>query len=180
MRNVKIIALALVAISLLVVPLAWSQGGNPPASTKESGQASGYGQTAVEQTAKGVGGGSVEQAVEKLDDELFNAAKTGDASVFEKNLADNYLRIDADGQMHNKAETVDMYKSGQRKLDTIDLQDRKIRMFGNTAISTRRDTLKGHTGSNEISGTYCDTVVYVKGKNGQWQDVSFQSTKVQP
>ena len=51
MRNVKIIALALVAISLLVVPPAWGQGGNPPASTKESGQTSGYGQTAVEQTA---------------------------------------------------------------------------------------------------------------------------------
>ncbi|HYN14839.1 MAG TPA: redoxin domain-containing protein [Terriglobales bacterium] len=33
MKNVKPIALALVAICLLVVPLAWSQGGNPPAST---------------------------------------------------------------------------------------------------------------------------------------------------
>lgn len=52
MRHVKTIALELVAISLLVVPLAWSQGGNPPASTKESGQTSGYGQTAVEQTDK--------------------------------------------------------------------------------------------------------------------------------
>ena len=52
MRNVKIIALAFVAISLLVVPLAWSQGGNPPASTKESGQTSGHGQTAVDQTDK--------------------------------------------------------------------------------------------------------------------------------
>jgi hypothetical protein len=52
MRNVKVVALELVAISLLVAPLAWSQGGNPPASTKESGQTSGYGQTAVEQIDK--------------------------------------------------------------------------------------------------------------------------------
>ncbi len=47
------------AISALVCGLvvvaasaAWAQGANPPASTKESGQTSGQGQTAMEQTAK--------------------------------------------------------------------------------------------------------------------------------
>jgi ketosteroid isomerase-like protein len=129
--------------------------------------------------AKPAGGGSVEQAVEKLDDELFDAAKKGDAAVFEKHLADNYIRIGDDGQMLNKAETVDVYKSGRIKWDTIDLKNRKVRMFGNTAIVTREDNVKGHIGSNEISGTYRRTIVYVKMKNGQWQDVTFQSTKVQ-
>jgi amidohydrolase len=38
MKSVQLIALVLLAISLLVVPLAWSQGGNPAASTKEGGQ----------------------------------------------------------------------------------------------------------------------------------------------
>jgi ketosteroid isomerase-like protein len=52
-------------------------------------------------------------------------------------------------------------------------------MFGNTAIVTREENVKGHMGSNEISGTYRTTVVYVKTKNGQWRDVSFQTTKVQ-
>ena len=58
-------------------------------------------------------------------------------------------------------------------------RNRKVRVYGNTAIVTREDDVKGHMSSNEISGTYRDTVVYVKGKNGQWQDVNFQSTKVQ-
>jgi ketosteroid isomerase-like protein len=180
MKSIRVVGLALAASALLAASLAWSQGGNPPASTKESGQTSGHGMTAAEQTAKGEGGNAAQQAVEKLDDELFDAGKRGDASVFEKNLADNYLRIDANGQIRNKAETVDMYKSGLRKLDAIDLKDRKIRIFGNTAISTREDNVKGHVGPTDISGTYRETVVYVKGKNGQWQDVYFQSTKVQP
>ena len=38
MKSVKLIALVLLAIFLLVVPLAWSQGGTPPASTWESRQ----------------------------------------------------------------------------------------------------------------------------------------------
>ncbi len=82
-------------------------------------------------------------------------------------------------QIFTKAETVEVYKSGRLKWDTIDLKNRKVRMFGNTAIVTREDNLKGRMGSNEISGTYRTTVVYVKMKNSQWQDVTFQTTKVQ-
>jgi ketosteroid isomerase-like protein len=179
MKSIRVVGLALVASALLSASLAWSQGGNPPASTKESGQTSGHGMTAAEQTAKGEGG-NAQQAVEKLDDEIFDAAKKGDATVFEKNLADNYIRIGDDGQMLTKSETVDAYKSGRIKWDTIDLKNRKVRVYGNTAIVTREDNMKGHIGSNEISGTYRRTIVYVKMKNGQWQDVTFQSTKVQP
>ena len=129
--------------------------------------------------AKSAGGGAAQQAVEKVDDEIWDAARKGDAAVFEKILADNYVRIGGNGQMSTKAETVDLYKSGRLKWDTIDLKNRKVRMFGNTAIVTREDNVKGHMGSNEISGTYRTTVVYVKTKNGQWQDVSFHTTKVQ-
>ncbi len=129
--------------------------------------------------AKSAGGGAAQQAVEKVDDEILDAARKGDAAVLEKILADNFVRIGGDGQMLTKAETVEVYKSGRIKWDTIDLKNRKVRMFGNTAIVTREDNWKGHMGSNEISGTYRDTCVYVKMKNGQWQLVSFQTTKVQ-
>ena len=129
--------------------------------------------------AKPAGGGNVEQAVEKVDDEIWDAGRKGDAAVFEKILDDSYVRIGGDGRMFTKAETVDVYKSGRLKWDTIDLKNRKVRVYGNTAIVTREDNVKGHMGSNEISGTYRTTVVYVKMKNGQWQDVTFQTTKEQ-
>ena len=129
--------------------------------------------------AQSAGGGAAQQAVEKVDNEIWDAGRKGDAAVFEKILADNYVRVGGNGQMFNKAETVELYKSGRVKWDTIDLKNRQVRMFGNTAIVTREDNVKGHMGSNEISGTYRTTVVYVKTKNGQWRDVSFQTTKVQ-
>jgi uncharacterized protein DUF861 len=50
MRNKTITFLA---VALTVATLAWGQGGNPPASTKESGATSGKGMTAAEQTAEG-------------------------------------------------------------------------------------------------------------------------------
>jgi hypothetical protein len=52
MKNAKLIVLLLVTIGLLAVPLTWSQGGNPPPSTKETGEKSGHGMTAAEQTGK--------------------------------------------------------------------------------------------------------------------------------
>jgi ketosteroid isomerase-like protein len=130
--------------------------------------------------AQAAGGNAARQAVEKADDAVYYAAKRGDVKAFGKFLADDYIRIDANGQMCNKAEAVDLYKSGQRKIDTIDLKNRKVRVYGSTAIVTRENDIKGHIGANDISGTYRDTVVYVKRKNGQWQDVNYQSTKVQP
>src|SRR5712692_508784 len=129
--------------------------------------------------AKSAGGGAAQQAVEKVDDEILDAARKGDAAVFEKILADNYISIGWDGSMRTKAEHVDLYKSGRVKWDTFDLKKRKVRMFGNTAIVTREANVKGRMGSNEISGTYRDTAVYVKTKNGQWQYVNYQTTKVQ-
>ena len=179
MKQLKLIVFVLTAICLLAVPLALGQRENPPASIKEGGATSGKGMTAIEQTGKGNKAGE-QTAVEKLDDELFAADLTGDAAFFEKNLADNYVRIDAHGEIRNKAETIDRYKSGLRKLEALDLRNREVRMFGNIAIVTREDNAKGRVGSNEFSGTYRKTVVYVKGKNGQWLNINFQSTKVQP
>ncbi len=157
MRRMLVIALLLLLLPCLTL-----------AQTKEK-----------KEKAKSAGGGAAQQAVEKVDDEILDAARKGDAAVFERILADNYIRIGGDGSMRTKAEAVDAYKSGRIKWDTIDLKNRKVRMFGNTAIVTRETNVKGHSGSNEISGTYRETAVYVKMKNGQWQYVNYQGTKVQ-
>jgi|SRR5215467_4607070 len=50
MKTINLTVLAVVAIYLLAVPLALSQGGTAPASTKESGVTSGHVMTAVERT----------------------------------------------------------------------------------------------------------------------------------
>jgi ketosteroid isomerase-like protein len=178
MTKMKLIVVGLAAICLLAVPLALGQGENLPASARESGAGSRNGMTAIEQT--GNGNEAEQHAVEKLDDELFAADLNGDAAFFEKNLAADYVRIDAHGEMRNKAETVERYKSGFRKLDALNLKKREVRMFGNTAIVTREDNARGRMGSTEFSGTYRKTLVYMRGKNGQWLNINFQSTKEQP
>jgi hypothetical protein len=76
--------------------------------------------TAIEQTGKGNKAGE-QKAVDRLDDELFAADLKGDAACFERNLADEYLRIDAYDEMRNQAGTVERYRSGLRKLEALDI-----------------------------------------------------------
>jgi ketosteroid isomerase-like protein len=135
-----------------------------------------------EKKSKPARGGDAKQAVEKVDDELFSSVtKGGDfaAAVFEKNLGDDYVRVNPDGSLMNRSETINMYKTGQLKIESLTNNDRKIHVHGNTAISTREDTIKAHRGTTDISGTYRQSVVYVKGRDGQWKDVYFQTTKMQ-
>jgi ketosteroid isomerase-like protein len=129
--------------------------------------------------AKPVGGGSVEQAVLKLEDETVDAIKKSDCAFVEKNFSDDYINITGNGQMTTKAELVNACKSGQIKYDTYDLKkDRKVRVYGNTAILISEDEVKGHYGSVVVNGTRRRTLVFVK-KNGQWQLVTFQATPEQ-
>ncbi len=70
---------------------AWGQGENPPASTTESGATSGHGMTLVEQNYKG----AVEEQIEALHRERWQAALHDDAGFFEKQLADQYFGVAA-------------------------------------------------------------------------------------
>ncbi len=128
--------------------------------------------------AKPFGGGSVEQVLLKLEDDWADAIKKGDCAFSEKNFSNDYIHIFGNGQMSTKAEVVNACKSGQMKFDTFEVKkDRKVRVYGNTAIVTSEAEVKGHRGSIAVMGTYRRTLVFVKMKNGQWQLVTFQATK---
>ena len=121
---------------------------------------------------------SVQLAIEKLVDEYAEAAKKGDAAFFEKNLARDYIGIEADGHMSTKPEVVELYRTGQSRFETLEVKDRKVRVYSSSAVVISELSMKGHSGPAELNGTYRSTRV-LERKNGRWQSVSFQLTKVQ-
>jgi hypothetical protein len=180
MRNVKLIALMFVAISLLIVPLAWSQGGNPPASTKESGKTSGHGQTAVEQTAtsgtpgKKAPSEQVQQALIALDKRWGEAGSKGDTATLNKILSDNYLGIGAKGEGFGKQEQVAAttatssnvqnasYTADEYKFETL---------TPDVIVMTHRATTKGMQDGKETTESHRSLHVFQK-RGGQWQVVA--------
>ena len=176
MKSVKLTVLALVAISLLLVRPAWSQGENPPASTKASGATSGHGMTAGEQTGKDSGGND-EQQIAALVVELDQAFGKADIGWLEKHFADEFTAIHSNGKLVNKAQEIDNVKTGNLKWATVDVHDRKINVIGDTAVVVTLASSTGTVGGNPYSGDFRTTEVWGKHK-GNWKMVAFQSTRV--
>ena len=125
--------------------------------------------------SKGNGGG-VEKAILELEDASRDAALKGDSSWAEKNLADDYVRITADGKVLNKQEFIETFN--KTKYQAIDFADRKVRVYGDSAVVNTTANVKGTTGDGkDLTGTYRGTRVWAKVK-GQWKLVDFQSTRV--
>lgn len=177
MRKINLIVLAMLAIYLLAAPLALGQGGNPPASTKESGATSGKGMTAVEQTGKG--GGKIEEQIETLEAEFVQAELKGDASALEKFYADDATIIHSTGTLSTKAQEIENLKSGALKYDVIEVRDRKIRVYGDTAVVNAEASVKGIIDGKPFSVNIRATRMWVK-QNGGWKVISFQITRMAP
>src|SRR5262249_14777952 len=58
-------------------------------------------------------GGGVEKTITQLEDASRDAALKGDPSFAEKNLADDFVRITADGKLMNKQEFIDNFKKSK-------------------------------------------------------------------
>jgi hypothetical protein len=164
MRKLNLVALTAVCVCLLASTLAPGQAENPPASTKKNGKTSGR-------------GGNVEERIKALSEQLNQAALKGDAATYDKLVSDDYISIGIYGTVSTKADLLANYKSGKIKFEAIDVLDTKVRVYGDTALLNATANVKGHSGDTDISGQYRSTRVWIKRK-GQWQNVSFQATRV--
>jgi hypothetical protein len=130
--NWKLIALMLTILSALVVPLAWSQGGN------------------------------TEHLIKKVTDQVYAAMLKADANSLDKLLADDYTGIRNGGILFTKAQEIENLKSGALKYAMFDMQDLKIRIYGKTAITTALVPTKGTINGSPFNNTNRTTRVWVK------------------
>lgn len=121
--------------------------------------------------------GNVQDQIKKLEEEWANGAIKGDASVVDRFEADDIVSTDPSGRVTGKQQDVQDVKSGELKFESMNLSDVKVSVYGNTAVATGVNTLKGTYKGKDISGEYRFTDTWVK-RNGQWQVVASQGTKV--
>ena len=81
--------------------------------------------------------------------------------------------------MTTKPEVLELYRSGQVKFETLEVKDRKARVYDHIAVVISELTMKGRSGRAELSGTHRSTRVLERRPDGRWQSVSYQLTKVQ-
>jgi ketosteroid isomerase-like protein len=112
--------------------------------------------------------------VEKLERELFDAYQRRDPSGLDRILDDDYVFIAPNGQLRTK-EAVRNFSWPQ--YERLDVDDIRVRVYGETAVLTARVTLLGQSPLDSVTGVYRNTRVYVR-QRGKWRAVSGQSTRV--
>jgi ketosteroid isomerase-like protein len=122
-------------------------------------------------------GPGVEEQIKKMERDRAAAVVKGDVATLEGLTADDYMFINANGQLSDKATTMNNIKSGNIKLTANEVSDLKVRVYGDTAVVTGKANSKGTIGGRELKGPVMFTRVYVK-KNGKWQSVAFQQTPI--
>ena len=117
-----------------------------------------------------------EERLKKLKTDRAAVAVKGDVATLEKQTADDYTFINLYGQMSDKSQMVNAFKTGQTKLTSDEVSDMKVRVYGNTAVITGKVDVAGTmAGKDNTKAQIMFTRVYVK-KGGQWQSVAFRRT----
>src|SRR5690242_132692 len=79
---------------------------------------------------------SDEQSIMQIEQDMVASLQKGDASPFEKYLADTYVFTGTDGAVMDKTQLVSDIKSGDLKIESSKLDDMKVRVYGDTAVAT--------------------------------------------
>ncbi len=134
-------------------------------------------QTNHQQTTHRSSLSKVEATLMNLEREWAGAVKRRDIEKIDRLQAKEYLFTDPAGQTWTKTRALDSIKAGDLQIDSFELTDVQVKIYGGTAVVTFAITWNGTFRDNDISGPQRMTDVFVK-RDGRWQCVASQATRV--
>ncbi len=120
---------------------------------------------------------AIHKEIEALEQQWRQAVIQNDVTQMDHLLADDYMGISANGTVETKPQVLALRKAGTVRIKTLELNDLKVRIYGDTAVVTSKADLEGTNGQSDISGNYRYTRVYNK-RYGQWKIVSFEASRI--
>jgi ketosteroid isomerase-like protein len=123
--------------------------------------------------------GTVEDQIKQHEQNWAQATIQEGAAAVDKYEAEDIIDTDPSGRVTDKAQDKTDLSSGDLKFQSIEVSELKVHVYGSTAVAAGTSTIKGTYKGQDISGKYRFTDTWVK-RNGKWQAVASQSTKIQP
>jgi ketosteroid isomerase-like protein len=116
--------------------------------------------------------------IDQLEQVWRDAVIQRNASALDGLLADDYIAITPNGTLQSKDQTLANLRAGNLHFNSIELSDRKVRFYGQTALVTSRAEVSGNNPDGTFSGSYRYTRVYVRDDQGKWKIVSFEASRI--
>ena len=122
---------------------------------------------------------TVEDQIKKYEQDWARATVNQGAAAVDQYEADDIITTDPSGRVTDKAQDRMDLSSGDFKIQSMELSEIKVHVYGNAAVAAGTNTLRGTYKGQDISGKYRFTDTWVN-RNGKWQVVASEYTKVQP
>ena len=121
--------------------------------------------------------GATEKAVAALEDQWMQSQKTNNPDLVAPLLADKFVDTNSEGKVRNKTESMAIAKA--TKYSSVQYEDVKVTVFGDTAIAT--GGFKGQ-GTDETGKAFNShsrwTDTWVKMPDGKWQCVASHGSNI--
>jgi hypothetical protein len=118
----------------------------------------------------------IEQELRQLNDEWVKALVRRDANTLDLIMADDFIfAYPLEGD--DKAQFLDDVLSGDLLVEHLSRENVSVRIWGQTAVLTGRDSVKWIYKGREFSGHYKIIQVYIQ-RNSLWQLVTVQACPI--
>jgi ketosteroid isomerase-like protein len=114
--------------------------------------------------------------IEALEKQWQQAVLAADVVTMDKLLSDDYLGIQANGEVVTKAQQLDHMRNHQFVIDKLDTSDVKIKLINNVAIVTSLAQVTGVVDGDHLQGSYRYTRIYQHLLSGAWKVTNFEVT----
>ena len=118
----------------------------------------------------------MEEEILKLEKEFTQAIVKNDAEAIGRFLADDWVIIDVDGGMIDKARFLGVIKSGNLSHEMMESDDVRVRVYGDSAVVTGLTRTVGNFMGQAFSTQERATDVFVR-RDGRWQCIFSQLTR---
>ncbi|HEY2680197.1 MAG TPA: nuclear transport factor 2 family protein [Candidatus Udaeobacter sp.] len=120
---------------------------------------------------------TVEEELLKLEEEFAEAIVSNDLEGIGRLVADDWIIIGPDGEIVDRVRFFEVIKSGALTHDTMESEDFRVRVYGDSAVVTGITRTKGKFMGQEFSTQERATDVFVK-RDGRWQCVLTHLTRL--
>jgi len=120
---------------------------------------------------------STEKAVLALENQWMKSQKENNPDILAPLLADKFVDTNSAGKVRNKTEA--LANARATKYSSVDYQDMKVTVYGDTAIATGSFKGQGTDESGKAFNTHSRwTDTWVKMTDGKWQCVATHGSDI--
>jgi ketosteroid isomerase-like protein len=119
----------------------------------------------------------IQEELVRIERAWAEAVVNPDRAAVQRIICDDFAVTDSTGHVWDRASYLDVVASGVAGLESLRIDDLRVRVYDGTAVVTGRLAYRAGLGRSDLNGTYRFTKTYVR-REGGWRCVAAQEGRI--